>query len=66
MNEFLHGVARAMTDVDGSMAVDQGLDRLTVQFPLRQEEGTDLPFFLGGDARRPVYTLRWTSNPDRL
>jgi hypothetical protein len=29
-------------------------------------EGRDLPFFLGGDARRPVYLLRWRSDRDGI
>lgn len=64
--EYHDLVALAMTDVDGPMSADQGPDRLMVQFPLRQETGTDLPFFLGGDARRAAYSLRWASDPDRL
>ncbi|HUH11901.1 MAG TPA: c-type cytochrome [Longimicrobiales bacterium] len=37
-------------------------DALTVQFPAALPEGRDLPFFLGGDARRQVYLWRWRSD----
>ena len=35
-----------------------------MQFPLEPPTGLDLPFFLGGDARRPVDMWQWTSAPD--
>jgi DMSO reductase family type II enzyme heme b subunit len=37
-------------------------DRFTVQFPAVMPDGRDLPFFLGGDSRRPVYLWRWRSD----
>lgn len=64
--EWVDRMAAAMTDVDGALPATQGPDRLTVQFPLRPPEGMERPYFLGGDARRPVYWWRWTSEPDRL
>jgi DMSO reductase family type II enzyme heme b subunit len=41
-------------------------DRLTIQFPAVMPEGRDLPFFLGGDARRPVHLWRWRSDREGL
>jgi DMSO reductase family type II enzyme heme b subunit len=37
-----------------------------VQWPLRGGDDTERPYFLSGDARRPVRLWRWTSAPDRL
>ena len=36
-------------------------DAFSVQFPAVMPDGRELPFFLGGDARRPVYTWHWSS-----
>lgn len=41
-------------------------DRLTIQFPAVMPEGRDLPFFLGGDDRRPAYLWRWSSDRDGI
>jgi DMSO reductase family type II enzyme heme b subunit len=63
---YFQGVVGAMTDVDGPHVTEQGPDLIGVQFPLEPPEGIVLPFFLGGDARNPVYMWRWTSSPDRV
>lgn len=42
----------------------QGPDVFTVQFPATLEEGRDLPYFLGGDNRRPAYLWRWQSDAE--
>ena len=42
----------------------QGPDVFTVQFPATLETGRDLPFFLGGDNRRPAYLWRWQSDAE--
>lgn len=39
-------------------------DMLTVQFPTEIPEGMQRPYFLGGDARNPVYLWHWTSTGD--
>ena len=39
-------------------------DQLVVQFPMQMPEGMELPFFLGGDNRRPVYLWQWRSDGD--
>jgi DMSO reductase family type II enzyme heme b subunit len=36
-------------------------DAFSVQFPAVMPDGRELPFFLGGDARRAVYTWRWSA-----
>ena len=64
--EWLDRMAATMTDVDGALSATQGPDRLHVQFPLRREAGMERPYFLGGDARRPVYQWQWTSAPDAV
>lgn len=64
--EWLDGMAATMTDTDGPLDTVQGPDRLHVQFPLRREAGSERPYFLGGDARRPAYQWRWTSMPDAV
>ena len=64
-DEYLERVTQTVTDVDGPLAREQGADRVAVQFPLKIDD-RDLPYFLAGDTRRPVYMLRWTSSPDRL
>jgi DMSO reductase family type II enzyme heme b subunit len=64
--EWIDRMAATMTDVDGAPSTTQGPDRLHVQFPLRRESGMERPYFLGGDARRPVYQWRWTSAPDAV
>ena len=65
-DEFFQGVVQTMTDIDGPLPTQQGPDRIGVQFPMKAPEGTELPFFLGGDTRRPVYLWQWTSEPDRV
>ena len=39
-------------------------DQLVVQFPMQMPEGMELPFFLIGDNRRPVYIWQWQSDRD--
>jgi mono/diheme cytochrome c family protein len=41
-------------------------DRFTVQFPAVMPDGRDLPFFLGGDTRRPAYLWRWRSDREGI
>jgi DMSO reductase family type II enzyme heme b subunit len=48
------------------VSTQQGPDRVAVQFPVAYGEGAEKPFFLQGNARRPVYLLRWMSSPDRV
>ncbi|HUG01486.1 MAG TPA: c-type cytochrome [Longimicrobiales bacterium] len=36
-------------------------DAFSVQFPAVMPDGRELPFFLGGDARRPVYIWHWSA-----
>lgn len=63
---FFDRFTDAMTDVDGPHMPQQGPDIFSVMFPLQPSEGMELPYFLGGDARRPVYQFRWTSRPNAL
>ena len=41
-------------------------DVLTIQFPASLPDRRQLPYFLGGDAREPVYFWRWRSDTDAL
>jgi DMSO reductase family type II enzyme heme b subunit len=38
-------------------------DRLIVQFPVAIPDGMERPYFLMGDASKPVYQWRWSSAP---
>jgi DMSO reductase family type II enzyme heme b subunit len=49
--------------VDGPLATQQGPDRLVVQFAQNPSDESKRPYFLGGDAKSPVYVWRWTSEP---
>lgn len=61
-DEWLGRMATAMTTVDGPNATQQVSDRFVVQFPQRIVDDAERPYFLGGDARRPAYAWRWTSD----
>jgi DMSO reductase family type II enzyme heme b subunit len=39
-------------------------DKLLVQFPMQMPEGMELPYFMRGDNRRPVYLWDWQSDRD--
>jgi mono/diheme cytochrome c family protein len=64
--EWLDRMAATMVADDGPVPVEQGPDRLHVQFPLRLGDGMERPYFLGGDARQLAYVWRWNSAPDGL
>ncbi len=66
-DEWLGRIRKTMTPAD-SIPLDsaQGPDRLTIQFPTRITDDAERPYFLGGDARHPVYAWRWSSTPDQL
>ncbi len=63
---FFQGIIRTLAAADAPHLTEQGPDRIGVQFPLEPPEGMQLPFFLGGDARQPVYMWQWTSAPDQV
>jgi DMSO reductase family type II enzyme heme b subunit len=60
-DEWLGRMSKALTDVDGPLATQQGPDRLVVQFAQNPSDESKRPYFLGGDAKSPVYVWRWTS-----
>jgi len=62
-DEFLGRMSKTLTDVDGPLATQQGPDRLVVQFAKNPNDESKKPYFLGGDAKSPVYVWRWTSEP---
>lgn len=64
--EWLDRMSATMTDVDGPVPTAQGPDRMHVQFPLAPSSGMERPYFLGGDARRPVFQWRWSSGSEGL
>ena len=65
-NEWLGRVATALTDADGPIATQQSFDRLVVEFPKTIADDAERPYFLGGNARKPAYAWRWTSEPDQV
>jgi mono/diheme cytochrome c family protein len=56
----------AMEPHEGAEPEPNAPDRFTIQFPAVMPEGRDLPFFLGGDTRRPVHLWRWRSDRDGI
>jgi DMSO reductase family type II enzyme heme b subunit len=65
-NEWLTRIDTTLTAADGPLPVQQGPDRISVQWPLHPGDDTQRPYFLGGSARSPVQLWRWTSAPDRV
>lgn len=62
-SDWQRRVAAFMEPREGEEASTGALpDRLIMQFPATMPEERDLPFFLGGDARSPVYLWGWTSD----
>lgn len=55
-------LARFMEPAEGDQPASQPPDAFTIQFPSVMPEGRDLPYFLGGDSRSPVYLWRWRSD----
>ena len=62
-DEWLGRMSKTLTDVDGPLATQQGPDRLVVQWAQNPNDESKRPYFLGGDAKMPVYAWRWTSEP---
>ena len=62
-DEWLGRMAKSMTDVDGPLATQQAPDRLVIQWAQNPSDESKRPYFLGGDAKSPVYAWRWTSEP---
>ncbi len=64
--EWLDRVVSYVGDVDGPVVSEQGPDRLFVQLPLELSDGMDRPYFLRGDAKRPVELWHWASAPNQV
>jgi mono/diheme cytochrome c family protein len=64
--EWRSRMVAAMEPQEGPPAEADAPDRLTIQFPAVMPDGRDLPFFLGGDTRRPAYLWRWRSDRDGI
>jgi mono/diheme cytochrome c family protein len=47
---------------EGDAGAGSPPDAFTVQFPATMPEGRELPYFLGGSTREPVYVWRWQSD----
>jgi mono/diheme cytochrome c family protein len=62
-DQWLGRMSQTLTDVDGPLATQQGPDRLVVHFAKNPNDESKKPYFLGGDAKSPVYAWRWTSEP---
>lgn len=61
-NEWQALVASSMEPREGEMAAPGSLpDALAVQFAAPASNARDLPYFLMGDATRPVYLWEWSS-----
>jgi len=63
--DFKSQVISAMQPKEGDPQ-DEGPtpDQLVVQFPMEMPDGMEMPFFLSGDNRRPVYLWQWQSDSD--
>lgn len=57
-------VARHVEPATGADAGPPPPDAMVVQFPSAMPDGRELPYFLGGDAARPVYRWHWSSDAD--
>ena len=55
-----------LTDVDGPLPEAQRPDRLVIQWPLELTDDVAMPYFLGGDNRRPVSQMVWSNTPSNL
>ena len=64
-DEWLGRMRRTVMDADGAHDGAHGPDVLVVQLPTSADGGDELPYFLGGSARRPAHLWRWTSDADR-
>ncbi len=65
-DEFYQLLRGTLTDVDGPLPETQGPDRLVIQWPLELTDDVAMPYFLGGDARRPVSQIVWHNTPPGL
>jgi DMSO reductase family type II enzyme heme b subunit len=54
-------VSAMMQPKEGEPAGSGLPDAFSVQFPAVMPDGRELPFFLGGDARRSVYSWHWSA-----
>jgi hypothetical protein len=63
---YFDGIVATLAAPDAPHVGQQGPDLLAIQFPIDPPDGMELPYFLGGDARNPVYQIRWASSPDEL
>ena len=61
-NEWQTRVTSVMEPRDTPPVTGNLPDALAVQFAPRVSEGRDLPYFLNGDARNPVYLWEWRSD----
>ncbi len=59
--EWQRSVAEALPDDGTAWPTDSLPDRFAVQFPVEMPEGRELPYFLMGSSRTPVYLWDWTS-----
>ena len=60
--EWRTRVTSVMEPKDAAPAEGPLPDAFTLQFPTRVAEGRDLPYFLNGDSRTPVYLWEWRSD----
>ena len=64
-DEWLDRMRRTVADADGALVGPQGPDLVVVQLPTTTGESDELPYFLGGSARRAAHLWRWSSDADR-
>ena len=64
-DEWLDRMRRTVMEADGAHDGAHGPDMLVVQLPTATGDGDELPYFLGGSARRPAHAWRWTSDAER-
>jgi len=60
--EWRTRIITAMEPKDAPPAEGPLPDAFTVQFPTRLQDGPNLPYFLNGDSRNPVYLWEWRSD----
>jgi DMSO reductase family type II enzyme heme b subunit len=63
---LFQNVRNSVESPDTPLPETQGPDIFGVQLPLVLPEGTELPYFIRGEPRRPVSLMEWTSNPDSM
>ncbi|MGH7475806.1 MAG: c-type cytochrome [Longimicrobiales bacterium] len=65
-NEWQQSVVEHMEPKEDTLGSAALADAFAVQFPTTRPTGMELPYFLLGSERSPVYLWRWQSEPEQL